>query len=104
MTIGTVPNIYRTKLRKNMNRNHRNGDKTDNAPSNLMLADGNARHFLEHRSKNCNLKKPNEPNLMVECACGCGGTFRKYDAVGRPRKYISGHNTSERNRNVKVVG
>ena len=28
----------------------------------------------------------------VECACGCGGKFNKYDKVNRIRKYIHGHN------------
>ena len=36
------------------------------------------------------MKKPRD--LLAECACGCGGTFPKYDAKGRERKYISGHN------------
>jgi len=28
----------------------------------------------------------------VECACGCGAAFPKYDKKGRPRRYIPGHN------------
>jgi hypothetical protein len=28
----------------------------------------------------------------VACACGCGATFSLYDAIGRPRRYVSGHN------------
>jgi len=31
-------------------------------------------------------------NPLVICACGCGGQFRKFDAHGRKRKFISGHN------------
>jgi hypothetical protein len=30
-------------------------------------------------------------NLIIECACGCGGNRPKYDKRGRERKYISGH-------------
>lgn len=36
------------------------------------------------------IKKPRD--LLIECACGCGGIFPKYDAKARERKYISGHN------------
>jgi hypothetical protein len=28
----------------------------------------------------------------IPCACGCGGIVRTPDAVGRPRRFISGHN------------
>ena len=28
---------------------------------------------------------------IIECACGCGESFNKYDSRGRPRKYINGH-------------
>ena len=31
-------------------------------------------------------------NPMVECACGCGAQFRKFDQHGRPRRFASGHN------------
>ena len=30
---------------------------------------------------------------IIECACGCGITFLKYDSTGRPRRFISGHNS-----------
>lgn len=36
------------------------------------------------------IKKPRD--LLVECACGCGGIFPKYDTKARERKYITGHN------------
>ena len=29
---------------------------------------------------------------IIECACGCGQTFNKYDGNYRTREYISGHN------------
>lgn len=28
----------------------------------------------------------------IECACGCGRIFNRYDQWGRPRRFISGHN------------
>jgi hypothetical protein len=35
-------------------------------------------------------KKLNNPEIA--CACGCGQTLKKWDAHGRERKFISGHN------------
>lgn len=31
-------------------------------------------------------------NVEIECACGCGIKLNKYDAYGRERRFISGHN------------
>lgn len=31
-------------------------------------------------------------NPIIECACGCGAQFRKFDRHGRPRHFVSGHN------------
>jgi hypothetical protein len=31
-------------------------------------------------------------NSLIECACGCGSTFARFDSTGRPRKFVSGHN------------
>jgi len=70
---------------------HKNGDKQDNRPENIEVVDGNAEHFLHHRTRD-DLRRPGEPNPVVECGCGCGASFQKYDESGRPRKYISGHN------------
>lgn len=80
---------------------HIDGDRTNNVPDNLMLVFGNAEHYFEHRDKSSNLRKPHEPNLVVECACGCGKVFPRYDEQGRPRKYVSGHNVKERCINVR---
>ena len=37
------------------------------------------------------MRKPDEPNIIIKCACGCGAKIKKYDKVGRPREYIWGH-------------
>jgi len=29
---------------------------------------------------------------IIECACGCGQSFHKYDQQGRSRRFINGHN------------
>lgn len=69
---------------------HIDENKLNNAPDNLEIKKSVAEH-RHHHSKN-NSRAPGEPNTIVECACGCGNTFPKYDSVNRPRKYISGHN------------
>lgn len=33
-------------------------------------------------------------NEIVQCGCGCGEEFKKYDKCGRPRSFVSGHNRS----------
>ncbi|GAF67869.1 unnamed protein product, partial [marine sediment metagenome] len=44
------------------------------------------------------------PNMVVECGCGCGGNFLKYDKYGRERKFLSGHNlVSNFNRTIEDV-
>lgn len=79
---------------------HRDESKGNNAPTNLDVKSSLAEHRLEHRSaKNRDrLRKPGEPNPRVACACGCGAEFDRFDYQGRPRRFVSGHNTSERNR------
>lgn len=73
---------------------HRNGDKTDNRPENLELTASRADHTVRHRTKHTGRRTPGEPNPSVPCACGCGDNLTRYDAWGRPRRYISGHNTT----------
>ncbi len=75
---------------------HINGDKQDNRECNLKVITGNAEHFYEHRGSNSKLRKPGEGNPMVYCECGCGESFEKYDKVGRPRRFVNGHNAKGR--------
>jgi hypothetical protein len=76
---------------------HIDGDRTNNEPENLEVVTSNAEHLFKHRHPDSNRQKPGEENPVIECACGCGEKFQKFDSLGRPRKYISGHNTGERN-------
>jgi len=71
---------------------HIDSNKKNNDPSNLKVTIDLAHHFLEHRKVGSNRRLPNEPNISISCACGCGSVFHKYDNTGRPRIYINGHN------------
>lgn len=51
-----------------------------------------AEHRAEHRKPGSKNKMPDELNEIVQCACGCGGSFLKFDTSNRPRRYLSGHN------------
>jgi len=77
---------------------HLDGNKQNNSPDNLRIEHSIAHHRLRHRKKVSNRRLPGEPNPIIECACGCGGKFYKYDDNGRPRRYISGHNMRGDNR------
>ena len=81
------------KLRKREIVHHINENKQDNRPENIRVLENIAEHRLRHRSKNSNLRLPNESNPIITCLCGCGLEFRKVDVVGRPRMYVSGHNS-----------
>jgi hypothetical protein len=70
---------------------HKDEDRQNNAPENLEALSLPA-HFLEHRTAGSKLRLPGEANSVAICACGCGKEFLKYDAAGRPRAYVSGHN------------
>jgi hypothetical protein len=70
---------------------HINGVKTDNRPENIEVLPSRAMHWLRHRKRK-DLRTPGEPNLTVQCECGCGASFERYDSSGRPRRYVSGHN------------
>lgn len=68
---------------------HKNEDRQDNRWENLEVL-----HETEHLSRrhsSPDLRKPGEENPVVECACGCGETFEKYDEWGRPRERVPGH-------------
>ena len=45
------------------------------------------------RSKDKRLKLPDEDNNIIECRCGCGASFTRFDKSGRPRMFVPGHNS-----------
>jgi len=69
---------------------HRNGDKADNRPANIEVKPSIKHHCAEHRRRT-DLQGPDEPNELVQCLCGCGGEFLRYDVWGRPRRYLPDH-------------
>lgn len=85
------------RLRDDEEVHHVDGDKTNNVASNLEVVT-RAQHCVEHRSaaSRDRLRKPGEPNVIVACACGCGAQIERFDEWGRPRSFVSGHNTKLR--------
>jgi hypothetical protein len=69
---------------------HKDGNKTNNNIDNLELCYSIAEHKAKHRNSNSKIRRnPDEPNVIVKCACGCGMEFLKYDAHGRERKFVT---------------
>lgn len=78
---------------------HKDGNKQNNSPKNLVLFKSIAHHKVEHRSPESRLKEPDEENPLIQCACGCGESFLKYDDSGRPRQY----STASHRKRIQVV-
>lgn len=72
---------------------HIDGDKTNNTENNLEVL-SQAEHRCEHREADRGLRLPGEDNPLIECACGCGERFARFDESNRPRSFIPGHNSS----------
>lgn len=86
------------RLRQGEQVHHKNGDTQDNRPENLEVVASLAHHRVYHRTPGRALRMPGEDNPTIVCACGCGCLLQLYDGSGRPRSYITGHNTAGRNR------
>jgi len=71
---------------------HINHDKLDNRPENIEVTPSRFHHAVLHRKRDSKLRLPEQQNTKFFCACGCGKSFKRFDSMGRPRKFISGHN------------
>lgn len=76
---------------------HDNEKKGDNSEKNLIKTIRRF-HGVFHRKPGSKLRKPDEANPIIKCACGCGARFRKFDGqgLGRPRRFVPGHNINVR--------
>ena len=81
--------------------------KSNNAEENIIPVSSIAAHRALHRKKGSKLRLPDEPNPDIICACGCGQSLKKYDDLGRPRKYLDHHShrkgTGRRNSKEQVI-
>lgn len=75
---------------------HRNGIKTDNRPDNLEVCASRLHHGERHRVRGVGRRRHAEANPEVACECGCGARFARFDAGGRPRRFLPGHNSRVR--------
>ena len=73
---------------------HIDHNKMNNSLDNLEVTTGRKHHAFRHRraKRDEPLRLPGESNPEIECACGCGKRFMKFDGTGRPRRFVSGHN------------
>jgi len=71
---------------------HRDENKSNNNPDNLIVTHSKSDHLMRYHRKRDDLQPPGAENPIIECACGCGTTFPKYDTSRRPRRFVSGHN------------
>jgi len=82
------------RLRSGEEAHHDDNNPGNNEPGNIKPCRNHAEHALFHRKTGKRHRVPGERNPTVMCACGCRGTFRRFDWQGRRRYFISGHNTA----------
>ena len=70
---------------------HKDENTSNNNAGNLKIVD-HAHHKLEHRHATSRRRLPGQANERITCECGCGESFDHFDAVGRPRCFVPGHN------------
>jgi hypothetical protein len=83
-------------LRRGEQIHHLNHDRADNRPDNIEVEPTPAHHRRKHRKHERGLREPGQQNEPAACECGCGTTFDRFDASGRPRRFVSGHNLGVR--------
>lgn len=92
------------RLLENEQIHHVDHDKQNNDPSNLEVTEDSAHHHVHHRGPGGDrLRLPDEPNRTILCGCGCGDEFTMFDETGRPRRFISGHNSAPAPTEAEVI-
>jgi hypothetical protein len=72
---------------------HDDENKSNNRTDNIEPVASRAHHAALHRRVGLNNRLPGEVNVSVLCECGCGVSLLKFDKQGRPRRFVSGHNS-----------
>lgn len=85
--------ILGRRLRRGEVVHHRNHRKDDNRAANIEVCKSIAHHREMHRLPGNVRQRHDQPNPIVSCRCGCGAKFRRFDSSGRPRRFVTGHNT-----------
>lgn len=80
------------RLKEGEKVHHIDGDRKNNNPDNIHICKNMAQHLFIHRKPDSNLQIPSESNNIIQCKCGCGSEFLKFDKYKRPRQFVSGHN------------
>lgn len=72
---------------------HKNNNKSDNRWENLEVCASRSEHQLHHggASPRVRRRRAGQPNVEIDCLCGCGAKFLKYDKWRRPRTSLPGH-------------
>lgn len=85
-----VEKMIGRRLKRGEQVHHKDGDRLNNQESNLLVCASQLHHYVHHRVRE-GLRMPDEQNIKIECECGCGQIFLKYDRFNRPRRFIFGH-------------
>jgi len=72
---------------------HHEKSRSENTPCYLKIAKSIAQHREFEGRRNFSRRVIGQPNPIRVCACGCGVEFKTFDSSGRPRRFVSGHNT-----------
>jgi hypothetical protein len=70
---------------------HRDGNRTNNLSSNIVVCKTRFYHKVLHRKAGSTMRLPGEENPLINCSCGCGGILLKFDSSGRKRRFLVGH-------------
>jgi len=94
--------MLRRRLRKKELVHHDDENKGNNRPSNLIPTPSQKAHHRLH-AKRTDLRPIGAKNPIVHCACACGTTFRLFDELDRPRRFVPGHNPHEEPRTDLLI-